>query len=38
MQDLSSLTRDQPLPPEGEVWSINHWITREVVGKIIFKI
>ena len=30
MQYLSSLTRDQPMPPAVEVWSADHWTTREV--------
>ena len=28
--DLSSLTRDQTSIPAVEVWSPNHWTTREV--------
>ena len=28
--DLSSLTRDQPMPPTMEAWSLGHWTTREV--------
>ena len=30
MQDLSPLTRGQTRNPAAEVWSPNHWITREV--------
>ena len=30
MWDLCSLTRDQTCVPALEVWSLNHWITREV--------
>ena len=31
MQDLSSLTRDQPRPPVLGVWNLSHWTTREVL-------
>ena len=31
IQDLSSLTRDQPMPPAAEVQSLNHWTAREVL-------
>ena len=30
MRDVSSLTRDQTHAPAVEVWSPNHWTTREV--------
>ena len=30
MWDISSPTKDRTLAPEVEVWSLNHWITREV--------
>ena len=30
MWDLSSLSRDQPMPPALEAQSLNHWTTREV--------
>ena len=30
MQDLSSLTRDQTLPPAAEVLSLNHWTARDI--------
>lgn len=30
MQYLSSLTRDQPVPPAVEAWSATHWTAREV--------
>ena len=29
LQDLSSLTGIQPMPPRVEAWSPNHWTTRE---------
>ena len=31
MWSLSSLTRNQTPPPAVEVWSLNHWTTREVL-------
>ena len=31
MWDLSSLTRIGPMHPALEVWSVNHWTTREVL-------
>ena len=30
MQDLSSLTRIEPVRPAVEAWSLNHWTAREV--------
>ena len=32
MWDLSSLTREEPAPPEMEVQSLSHWTAREVPG------
>ena len=31
MWDLCLLTRDRPMPPAVEVWSLNHWTTRKVL-------
>ena len=30
MTDLSSLTRDQTVPPAPQAWSLNHWTDKEV--------
>ena len=30
MRDLSSLTREEPVPPAVEAHSLNHWTAREV--------
>ena len=35
MWDLSSLTRDEPVPPALEAQSLNHWNTREVQPHIL---
>jgi len=37
MWDISSPTKDRTLAPEVEVWSLNHWITREVLRSFIKK-
>ena len=33
MWDLSSRSAIEPVTPAGEVWSLNHWTTREVPKK-----
>ena len=38
MWDLSYLTMDQTMPPEVEAQILNHWTTREVPQKYIFKL
>ena len=37
MRDLSSQTRDKPMPPALRAWSLNHWTAREVPPFEIFK-
>ena len=29
-QDIITLTRDGTLPPAVEMWSLNHWTTKEL--------
>ena len=36
MQDLSSLTRDKPVPPSVEAQSLNHWTAREASTVLCF--
>ena len=35
--DLSSWTRGEPIPPEVEAQSLNHWTGREVPSRVLFK-
>ena len=37
MQDLGSPTRIEPVPPEVEVWNLNHWTAREVPLFLFFR-